>query len=108
MKTQLQEAKKIEEHLDLQLKKRIQESERIEEDIMHLRKKIYEGYIKSKFESSSNNLDDILSSQRPSRDLFAPSGGYTLLEFLTIVPTSLLESFFLISHFSGSKVQMCP
>ena len=42
LKTQLQEAKKIEEDLDLQIKRRIQESERIEEDIMHLRNKLDE------------------------------------------------------------------
>ena len=35
---------------------------------MHLRKKFDEGFIKSKFENSSKTLDDILSSQRPSRD----------------------------------------
>ena len=42
LKTQLQEANKVEEDLDLQLKKRIQESERLEEEIMHLRKKFDE------------------------------------------------------------------
>ena len=70
MKTQLQEAKKIEEDLDLQLKKRIQESERPEEEIMHLRKKFDQESIKSKFENNAKTLDDILSSQRPSRDKF--------------------------------------
>ena len=42
LKTRLQEAKKIEEDLDLQLKNRIQECERLEEEIMHLRKKFDE------------------------------------------------------------------
>ena len=35
---------------------------------MHLRKKFDEESIKSKFENSSKTLDDILSSQIPSRD----------------------------------------
>ena len=33
---------------------------------MHLRKKLDEKYVQSKFESKSRILDDILSSQRPS------------------------------------------
>ena len=70
MKIHLQEAKNIEEDLDLQLKKRIQESEMLEEEIMHLRNKFDEEYIKSKFENNSKNLDDILSSQIPSRDKY--------------------------------------
>ena len=68
LKTHIQEAKNIEEDLDLQLKKRIQESERLEEEIMHLRKKFDEEFIKSKFENNSRNLDEILSSQIPSSD----------------------------------------
>ena len=35
---------------------------------MHLIKKFDEEFIKKKLENSSKNLDDILSSQRPSRD----------------------------------------
>ena len=52
----------------MQLKRRIQESERLEEEIMQIRKKLDEESIKSKFENSSKTLDDILSSQIPSRD----------------------------------------
>ena len=37
---------------------------------MHLKKKFGEEYIKTKFENSSKTLDDILSSQRPSRDKY--------------------------------------
>ena len=70
MKTQIQEAKKIEEDLDLQLKRRIQEYERLEEEIIHLKKKLDEESIKSKFQNSSRTLDDILSIQIPSRDKF--------------------------------------
>ena len=70
LKTQLQEAKNIEEDLDLQVKKRIQESERLEEEIMHLRKKFDEKSIKERFENSSKTLDDILSSQRPLKDRY--------------------------------------
>ena len=68
LKNQLQEAKKIEEDLDLQLKRRIQESERLEEEIMQLRKKLDEKFVQSKFENNSRNLDDILSSQIPLSD----------------------------------------
>ena len=35
---------------------------------MHFRKKIDEESVKSKFENSSKNQDEILRSQRPSRD----------------------------------------
>ena len=35
---------------------------------MHLRKKLDEEYIKSKFENNSRTLDEILSVQRPSSD----------------------------------------
>ena len=68
LKNQLQEAKKIGEDLDLQLKRRIQESERLEEEIMQLRKKLDEKFVQAKFENNSRTLDDILSSQRPSSD----------------------------------------
>ena len=68
MKTQLQEVKKIEDDLDLQLKKRIQEYERLKEEVTHLRKKLDEDSIKSKFENSTKTLDDNLSMQRPSSD----------------------------------------
>ena len=61
-------AKKAENNLEQQLKNRIQEYERLEEEIMHLRKKLDEEYIKSKFEKCSRTLDEILSVQRPSSD----------------------------------------
>ena len=66
LETQLLEAKKIEEDLNLQLKRRIQDSKRFEEEIMQVRKRLDEEAIKSKFENNSKVLDDILSSQRPS------------------------------------------
>ena len=68
LKKQFLEAQKAENNLEQQLKKRIQEYERLEEDIMHLRNKLDEESIKSKFEKSSNNLDEILSVQIPSSD----------------------------------------
>ena len=40
----------------------------IVEEIMQFKRKLDEGFIKSKFENSSNILDDILSSQIPSSD----------------------------------------
>ena len=68
LETQLLEAKNIEEDLNLQLKRRIQDYERFEEEIMHLRKRLDEEAIKSKFENNSKVLDDILSSQIPLSD----------------------------------------
>ena len=68
MEAQLLDAKKVEEDLSLQLKRRIQESEKLAEEIMQFKRKLDEGSIKSKFENSSRILDNILSSQRPSGD----------------------------------------
>ena len=68
LETQLLEAKNIEDELNLQLKIRIQDFERIEEEIMQLRKRIDEESIKSKFENNSKVLDGILSIQIPSID----------------------------------------
>ena len=70
LETQLLEAKRIEEDLNLQLKSKIQESEKLEEEIMQFKKKLDEEAMKSKFESASNILDDILNSQIPSNDKY--------------------------------------
>ena len=45
-------------------KKRIQESEKLEEEIIQFKKNLDEGSIKSKFENSSRILYDIVNSQR--------------------------------------------
>ena len=66
LKNQLQEAKKDEEDLVVLLKERIQDSKKLEKQIIQLRKGVDEKYIKSKFENSSRILDDILSNQIPS------------------------------------------
>ena len=55
LENQLLEAKRIEEDLNLQLKRRIQESIRLEEEIMQLRKNIDEEAMKSKFEGDSKS-----------------------------------------------------
>ena len=68
LKNQVLEVERVENNLEQQLKRRIQESEKLEEDIMHLIKKLDEESIRSKFEKSSRNLDEILSVQRPSSD----------------------------------------
>ena len=68
MEAQLLDAKKVEEDLNIELKRRIQESENLAEEIMHFKRKLDEGSIKSKFENISRILDDILSIQRPSVD----------------------------------------
>ena len=68
LKNQVLEVERDKHNLEQQLKNRIQESGRIEETIMHLRKKLDEESIKSKFENSSRTLDEILSVERPSSD----------------------------------------
>ena len=70
LKNQVLEVERAANNLEQQLKKRIQESERLEVDIMHLRKKLDEESIKSKFENSSRTIDEILSVQRPSSDKY--------------------------------------
>ena len=70
LETQLLEAKRIEEDLNLQLKRKIQESEKHEEEIMQFRKKLDEEAMKSKFEGISKILDDILNNHRPSNDKY--------------------------------------
>ena len=69
LKSQLLDDKRIEEDLNLQLKRRIQEYERLEVEIIQFKKTLDEGFIKSKFENSSRILDDIRNSQRPSSDI---------------------------------------
>ena len=68
MEAQLLDSKKVEEELNLHLKRRIHESEKPIEEIMQFKRNINEGSINSKFENSSRILADILSSQRPSGD----------------------------------------
>ena len=69
LKVQLLDAKRIEEDLNLQLKRRIHESERLEEEIMQFKKKLDEESIKLKFENSSRILYEILNRQRPSSNI---------------------------------------
>ena len=68
LRNQLQEATKSEEDLVVFLKKRIQDSKKIEKQIARLREGVDEKSIKSKFENNSRILDDILSSQKLSND----------------------------------------
>ena len=49
LEAQLLDAKKVEEDLSLQLKRRIKESEKLAEEIMQLKRKLNEESIKSKF-----------------------------------------------------------
>ena len=65
LEAQLLDSKKVED-LNLQLKRRIQEFEKIAEEIMQFKRKLDEGSIKSKFENSSRIIDEIL----PSGDRF--------------------------------------
>jgi hypothetical protein len=66
LKTQLQEAKRIEEVLSKQLNDKEKNCEKLEVEIVLLRRKLEKGTNLSKLESSSKILDDILNSQRPS------------------------------------------
>ena len=66
LKNQLQEARKVENNLEQQLKKRKQELEKYEAELVLLGKKIDEESFQSKFVSNSKTLDDILSCQRSS------------------------------------------
>ena len=68
MRNQLQEAKTSEGDLVVLLKKRIQDSEKLEKEIAQLREGVDEKFIKSKFKNSLKILDDILNSQRSSSD----------------------------------------
>jgi hypothetical protein len=68
LKTQLQEAKRIEEVLSKQLNDKEQNCETLEAEIVLLRRKLEKGTNLSKFESSSKILDEILNSQRPSNN----------------------------------------
>ena len=61
LKNQVLEVERDENNLEKQLKKRIQEYESLEEEIMCIRKKLDEEYIKLKFEKISNTLDEILT-----------------------------------------------
>ena len=65
LKNQFLLAKKAENNLEQQLKRIIQESEMLKEDIMCLRNKLDEETVKSKFENNSKTLVEILSVQRP-------------------------------------------
>ena len=64
LEAQLLDAKKVEEDLNIQLKRRMQESEKLVEEIMQFKRKLDEESIKSKFENNSRILDELLSSQR--------------------------------------------
>lgn len=68
LKIQLQEAKKIEEGLELQLKERIQDSKSPEAEIILLRKKLDEQSVQAKFQLNSRILVDILNGQKSSSD----------------------------------------
>ena len=58
LKNQVLEVERTENNLEQHLKKKIQESKRLEQDIMHLRKKLDQNSIKSKFENNSRTLDE--------------------------------------------------
>jgi hypothetical protein len=68
LKSQLLEAKIIEEFILKQLNNREQVCEKLEVEIELLKSELEKEKKGSKFENSSKILDDILSSQRSSND----------------------------------------
>jgi hypothetical protein len=65
LKTQIEEAKRIEELLKIQINEKEDSCCKLEAEIVDLRKKVEKS---NKFLNSSRILDEILESQRPSRD----------------------------------------
>ena len=65
LKTQIEEAKRIEELLKNQINEKEQSCCKLEDEIVDLRKKVEKS---NKFFNSSRILDEILESQRPSCD----------------------------------------
>jgi hypothetical protein len=68
LKTQLQEAKIIEEVILKQLNDREQDYEKLEAEIVLLKREIEKEKKQSKFENSSNILNGILNNQRSPND----------------------------------------
>jgi hypothetical protein len=68
LKTQLQEAKRIEEVLTKQLNEKQQDYEKQEAETVLLKKELAKGKNHSIFENSSKILDDIPNSQRSPMD----------------------------------------
>jgi chromosome segregation ATPase len=63
LKTQLQEAKRIEEVISKQLNEKQQDCEKLEAEIVFLKRELEKGNNQSRFENSSKILDDILNNQ---------------------------------------------
>jgi hypothetical protein len=63
LKTQLQEAKRIEEVISKQLNEKQLDCEKLEAEIVFLKRELEKGNNQSRFENSSKILDDILNSQ---------------------------------------------
>ena len=59
---------KDQQSVNEKFKEKIQDSERLEAEVILLRNKLDEKSVQSKFENNSRILDDILSSQIPSSD----------------------------------------
>jgi hypothetical protein len=65
LKTQIEEAKRIEELLKIQINEKEDSCCKLEDEIVYLRKKVEKS---NKFLNSSQILDEILETQRPSCD----------------------------------------
>jgi hypothetical protein len=72
LKTELQEDKIIEEVISKQLNEKKQDYGNLEVEIVFLKRELERGNNQSRFEKSSRILDDILNSQRSSRNKRGP------------------------------------
>jgi hypothetical protein len=68
LKTQLQEAKIIEKVISKQLNENQLDCEKLEDEIVFLKRELEKGNNQSRFENNSRILDDILNSKRSSRN----------------------------------------
>ena len=64
LKHQIQEASRIEEILEKSLKEKQLTCERMEAELVHLRKELDAKFIQTRYENSSKILDKIITSQR--------------------------------------------
>jgi hypothetical protein len=66
LKTQLQEFKRIEEVISKQITEKQLDYEKLEDEIVCLKRELEKGNKQSRFKKNSRILDDILNNQRSS------------------------------------------
>jgi hypothetical protein len=70
LKIQLEEAKRREEVVRIQLNKREESCHKLEEEVVNIRKKVEKSNTQIKFLNNSMTLDEILDSQRSPNEKF--------------------------------------